>query len=150
MGGRIIGNVEQIITQLGIQGGRIRKAVNDQIAEEAQAIRQISQAMVPEEFGHMKGAIKIESKSQRRLWVIYIDQDAAADGPKRGEMSGKYTVGDYLTFLHEGFYELGPISKTKQGEHTVGRKFMERAFAHQMQDGAIRRITAAARKAGVL
>jgi hypothetical protein len=152
MAGKIIGSVEKIIAQFGIAGGRIRRAVNDQIEKEAQAVGEVARAMTPRDLGHMESAIRVTSQSQRRIWTVYIDDDVKADGPKRGEMSGKYTVGDYLTFLHEGSYKLGDKSLEKQATtpHVVGRKFLERAFRKRMREGMVRRITAAARNAGVL
>jgi hypothetical protein len=152
MGGRIIGSVERIIAELGIQGGRISKALNRQIETEANAIATIARQMVPRDFGHMESAIRVTSKSQRRIWTVFVDDDVPADGPKRGVLSGRYTVGDYLAFLHEGFYTLGAKSQAKDNNtpYRVGRKFLERAFEERFRRGLKGRLTAAARRAGSL
>lgn len=152
MGGRIIGSAEGISARLGIEGGRIRKSINDQIQKEAEIVLKIAKDMVPMEFGHAESAIKLAKESQRRLWTVYIDEDTPADGPKKGEMSGRYTVGDYILFLHEGDYALGDESRAKQRRvrWRVGRKFLERAFTMRVREGMIRRIAAAARREGVI
>lgn len=151
MGGRVIGSSEKISASLGIHGGRIRKAVNDQIEKEALGVLALAKAMVPREHGHMESAIKIERASMRRIWIIYVDEKTPADGPSKDE-TGRYTVGAYLRFLHEGRYKLGPESLAKQAGQNVkvGRKFIERALKEQLRRGAIRRIEAEARKANIL
>jgi hypothetical protein len=135
--GGFVGRVRQI-------GGRIRRAVNDQLEREAKIIQDYARRMVPEEFGNMERAIKIASSDYRRSWVIYVDETVPDD-------TGHYTVGAYLTFLHEGEYALGPISRAKQGQGVrVGPKFLERAFNRAVREGMRRRIVEAARRAGVL
>ncbi len=149
MAARIIGSVENIVAEIAQFGGRIRREVNDQLEREARQIQTIAREMVPRLDRDMERAIKVDSANQRRRWLIYVDENAPTTIKGEGR---RYTVGDYLLFLHEGDYQLGKqsVEKQKTTQYRVGRKFLERAFEAQLRDRMIERVTEAARRAGVL
>jgi hypothetical protein len=146
MPARIRGDFENIRARLTQTGGRIVKSINDQLEREAKGIQELARDYVPIDEGNMEAAIKIESKNRRQLWAVYVDKNMPDD-------TGKYTVGDYLNFLHEGIpdYSLGPksLAKAAQGK-AVGRKFLERAYRERVAGGMLGRVRDAARLAGVL
>lgn len=143
MPARVVGSFERLIAEIAQEGGRITKSVNDQIEVEAKQIQRIARLMVPYEKGNMERAIKVDNANRRRRWIVYVDDEMPDD-------TGKYTVGSYLTFLHESQYKLGTESIAKQSgnPYTVGNKFLERAFETQKQ-GMLARISAAVRRAGI-
>lgn len=145
MAGRVYGSFEGVAAKLGQAGGRIRKSINDQMENEAKAVQRIAQQMVPVDEGNMGDAIVIRSENQRRDWIIEVDESQPDD-------TGRYTVGNYLAFLHEGQYDLGPLSVAKQATspYRVGNKFLERAFQQRMRTGLIGRLTAAAKRLGIM
>jgi hypothetical protein len=125
--------------------GRIVRAVNDAIELEAKGVQEKARLMAPREFGALESAIKLVSSRQRRQWTVYVDGDVRRDPRKRKPG----TVADYLREMHDGSYPLGPESRRKDetSPYRVGPKFIERALARQIRDGAMRRIEAAARRA---
>lgn len=125
--------------------GRIVRTVNDAIEIEAKGVQELARQMAPREFGALESAIRLVSTRQRRQWTVYVDEDVRRD-PRKGKPG---TVGDYLAAMHDGSYKLGRESRAKQSvtPYRVGPKFMERALARQLRDGAMRRIEAAARRA---
>ena len=154
MAGRVTSDFDSFIAQVMQVGGRIRRAVNEALREEALGVQELARRYVPVdtdpetgapyEPGYMERAIKVASADFRRRWIVYVDEDSPDD-------TGRYTVGAYLRFLHEGSYRLGPGSIAKGGYAAgVGPKFLERAWAERVASGMLRRIENEARKAGVL
>lgn len=99
------------------------KTTNDDMQDIMREVRDRARDYVPFEAGNMERAIKITSENRRRRWVVYVDSSMPDD-------TGRYTVGDYLAFLHEGSYKLGKgsVDKANALGVTVGPKFLERAF----------------------
>ena len=130
------------ISQLG---GGIVKAVNDSLQALALEVQKRAREYVPLELGYAEKAIKVDSQSQRRDWAVYLDtsEEVTHDGRT-------YPIGDYLMWLHEGSYNLGPASLAKEAtlQHGfVGPKFLERAFRDVATPESLRQITTDLRNA---
>lgn len=116
---KIRGSFEDLFARIYQEGGRIVKDVNDALEAEAKQIQKTAKEYVPFEKGNMEDAIKLSSADRRRKWIVYVDDTMKDD-------TGKYTVGDYLNFLHEATYNYGPGTVAKGPK--AGRKFLERAL----------------------
>jgi hypothetical protein len=103
--------------------------------EEMTKIQKAAIARAPVEHGNLEDAIKIQNVSYRRHWIVYVDDSMPDD-------TGKYTVGDYAMWLHEGVYQLGPASEAKASSNgqPVGRKFLEGPFEEAIQKGLVERL----------
>lgn len=109
------------------------KQTNDDMGDVMREVRDRAREYVPLDHGNMEAAIKVTSENRRRRWVVYVDTTMPDD-------TGKFTVGAYLRFLHEGQYNLGEKSKEKAAELgvEVGPKFIERAFKEIVTEERIR------------
>lgn len=85
-------------------GGRIVKVINDAMEDAMQEVLKRARDYVPVEEHNVEKAIKIGKENRRRSWFVYVDQAMPDD-------TGKYTVGDYAAWLHEGRYNLGPLPR---------------------------------------
>jgi hypothetical protein len=134
------GDLAQVLQQ---RGGRIVKAINDQMQLEMKAVQKLAIAYAPVDEGNLENAIKLSNENRRRTWTVYVDESMPDD-------TGRYTVGDYAMWLHEGVYELGPKSQAKSGGGgKVGRKYLERAFQDILNTGAVDRLADMAKQYGV-
>ena len=143
MAGRIIGDMGALIASLEQAGGRAVKAVNDAMEAEMIKVRDQAKIRVPREHSNMENAIKIENGGLRKSWIVYVDESMPDD-------TGKYTVGDYLNFLHEGHWRnLGKASleKAEQTGVTPGPKFLENPFREAVQSGVVDRLQIALEQA---
>lgn len=100
-------------------GGSIVKAVNDRMEQKMTEVQKEAVKRAPLDHGDLEKAIKLDKNNQRRSWTVYVDESMPDD-------TGKYTIGDYATWLHEAVYELGPKSRAKG--LTDGRKYLENPF----------------------
>lgn len=127
----IVSGVSELISAIKQVSGHSVKAVNDGLHDMALEIQKEAIANAPVEHGNLEHAIKVNNTGQRRGWEVYVD-------PDESDNTGKYTVGDYAMWLHESVYKLGKLSVEKQDSngHTVGRKYLERAFNTVMSDQA--------------
>jgi len=150
---RFVTSVEGLIGEIKQATGQIRKALNDQMEAEAIKVRDIARDMVPELAGDVSRAITVENAGLRRKWVVYVNENEPTTRSKYKRGGGAWTVGEYMTWLHDyPFYNLGPLSQAKQARvrYRVGPKYLERAFQQRTSTGLIGRLTAAARRLGIL
>jgi hypothetical protein len=82
----------------------------------AERVAEVAAEMAPELTGDLADSMEIMNSRGEMGRVIYTVTYSAP----------------YGIYMHEGVYNLGPISAQKDadGEFRVGRKFMERAAAH--------------------
>lgn len=120
------GELSVILAQLE---GHSVKAVNDGMQGVMAEVQKEAIANAPVDKGNLEHAIKLRNLGQRRGWEVYVDGDEPDD-------TGNWTVGDYAGQMHEGVYNLGPLSleKQQQNGHIVGRKFLERAMDAKAED----------------
>lgn len=101
--------------------------------DEANKVCKIAKQMAPIEDGYLESAIKVsESRGTNNRIVFKVWVDGATYAPQFTKKNGEKPifVGDYLAFIHEAVYNLGPLSRQKQAgsPYRVGRKFLERAL----------------------
>lgn len=92
-------------------------------ADGADQLLKTAQAMAPVLTGNLEESIFIQETKEvgnRITRTIILDESRAP----------------YGVYMHEGIYNLGKLSEAKNAtsEHTVGRKFMERAAAWLIRD----------------
>jgi hypothetical protein len=132
MAGRIVGSFDDLIADLQQQAGWASKTVNDAMQDAMQTVCTEAKARVPFEYGNAEDAIFLAKDNLRKRWYVSID-DSYPDN------TGKYTVGDYIVFLHESIYRLGERSLAKAAANgkPVGRKFLEGPFQEAIDAGLI-------------
>jgi HK97 gp10 family phage protein len=96
-----------------------KDAVDQALKNAVYLVRDVARKQVPLETGEAeKSIVSNNRRGKNRYNVETLD---IVDG---------VNVTDYINFLHEAYYNLGPISESKQlgNSYTVGRKFLDRAF----------------------
>ena len=129
------GNFAQL-DEIAVRLERIGKAVGHNstrvMRDEAKKIQEIARMMAPVEDGNLEKSIKVrEKKGANNRITFMVWADGSTYAPKIGKNGETPAyVGDYLAFIHESVYNLGPLSRAKQSTvpYRVGRKFLERAF----------------------
>lgn len=147
MASRVESSGGDLTANLRQSHGRIVKAINDSMQMEMLKVRDVARLRAPLDEGNLTAAIKLVSEDRRRSWTVYVDESMPDD-------TGKHTVGDYATRMHESTYTLGPKSAAKAASNPsegrpVGRKFLEGAFEWAIQNGMVERIAAFARTYGI-
>lgn len=129
--------VEELLVSLQQTGQRAERGVAGEIRQGAEDIKDLAVMQAPVDEGNLENAIKVEvdrSGIRGRVQAyVFVDGDEdAGDGKK---------VEDYATRIHEGVYQLGPRSQTKNAAvgGGVGRKFLERAV-DELAPGIINRV----------
>lgn len=107
-------------------------------ADGAEKLRETAEAMAPYKTGNLEESIFIQSTKEtgNRITRTIVLDDARAP---------------YGIYMHEGIYDLGPGSEAKNNasEHTVGRKFMERAAVWLIREWKFYEKARAAIRAGM-
>lgn len=132
--GVVVSGIEDLIVSLANKATRSSRGAREELQRGAIDIRDLARLYAPVDEGNLEDAIK-EGKSRgsdgRNVYTVEVDesQDASTkDHPNR-------VVGDYAMKMHDGVYNLGPLSEAKAEETglPVGRKFLERAM-EDMED----------------
>lgn len=118
-----------------------RKALAE-MRKGAQQIKELSKNYAPVDEGNLEAAHKVMEDRQglnnRVRIYVYIDESMAGTGKNK-------TVGDYATVMHEGTYDLGPLSRAKMSATGyVGRKYLEKA-SEELEPQIVKHINAAMR-----
>lgn len=113
----------------------VRREARDTLREETETIKDLSVQMVPLDTGEAEKSHRVVEKQANQFRMgISIEVGGMVDG---------VNVDDYILFLHEGDYKLGPRSSQKQAGSSVkvGRKFLDRAYQERRDEliAAIRR-----------
>ena len=120
--------VEDLVAALSNVGKTASSTTFSVMLAGAKRIQQRASAYAPVDEGNLEESIKIErvrsEQTGRTSIRVGVDEDHQL--PSR---PGK-TVGAYAARMHEGTYNLGPKSLSKQQRLgvRVGRKFLERAL----------------------
>jgi len=112
-----------MMARLYKRGDDMEDEVARVVEEGAEAIKEESIANSPVDLGNLEGSHRVEKRHTYRHNVAY---DIIVGGMVNG-----VDVDDYIDFIHESIYNLGEKSLLKQASdplHTVGPKFLERAF----------------------
>ena len=128
MAGKILDSFDTLIANLQQNAGYASKSVNDALMQSMQLIQKESIARAPVEHGDLERAIKLSNDGYRKSWSVYVDMTMP-------DNTGKYTIGDYAPWLHDGQYKLGPASEAKNSSGKVGRKFLEGPFQEAVDAG---------------
>lgn len=134
-------NLSEFTARVSQVHGRAVVEINDAMEIGVRRIANTAREMAPVDEGNLESSIKFRNEGRRRKWAAYVDETVPDD-------TGNYTIGDYIDFIHNGLYNLGPKSIAKQGASTgvmVGPRFMERAYDQEVQ-GVLAMITRIARK----
>ena len=130
-----LGNFRIRVEQIA---GRAERLINDAMEEGAKEIAATAKNMAPVDEKNLENAIQVRNEGRRRKWAVYVDETAP-------DNTGKYTIGDYLDFIHYGQYQLGEKSLAKNSGEIVGPRFMDRAYNQEIR-GVIARVEQAARR----
>lgn len=116
---------ERLIRSLYARLGAVESEMDLVAHKGAEAIKDLSVALVPVDEGHVEDAHRVEFRSTRKGHVAYdvVIDETEAD------------IAEYIHELNSGFmrgkeYALGPLSQQKADltGMDVGPKFLERAF----------------------
>ena len=108
----------------------------------AKDIRDLAIKQAPVDEGNLEQSITISEDdggiNRRKRMYVFVDEDMAVESRPGA------TVGDYAAEMHEGTYNLGPLSQEKQDSQSalVGPKFLERAV-DELEDEIVGEIEAA-------
>lgn len=94
--------------------------MNDVAREGAEEIMRLSRSLAPLDEGHLEDAhsvVERRTRSDNFAYDVIVDESQA-------------DLTEYLDFIHNGVYNLGPLSQIKASINgmPVGPKFLERAF----------------------
>lgn len=141
MGVKITGTIRndgELTVVLQQIGDRARKHAIEFMREEALTVGETAVDFAPVDEGNLQDAIKVDDigggrdssgRFVRKGVAVYVDQNAPGSG-------GAETVEQYMHFIHDGFYNLGPKSLAKAAltGAPVGRRFLARALEHRAKD----------------
>lgn len=133
-----IRNGAELTVRLEQIGDRARKHAIEYMREEALEVGSVAVELAPVDEGNLEQAIEVDDvgggrdasgRFTRKAVAVYVNPNAPGSG-------GADTVDQYMRFIHDGYYNLGPksISKAALTGRPVGRRFLARALEHRAKE----------------
>jgi succinate dehydrogenase/fumarate reductase flavoprotein subunit len=121
----VIKGLNQVLANLNKQRHVIPDKAITVLTQGGKDIQELAKKYAPLDLGPLESSIKVRESITEHQAIVSIYVDPNTPTPIAGKV-----VGDYALTMHEGEYNLGPRSLSKQAASglTVGPKYLSRSL----------------------